>query len=305
MSPIEDLLRQTFADRAQDVTEPPLLPATQRRRTRWTLVVAGAAAAAAVLVGSTVALHGAGSRAAAPKQPTPAFTPTKITTTDGRTSAVLDWVPAWTPTTASGYEVTPYLQARFYGFYDGEFAAIAIGKGDCTALRKFSGLAVNLKWDQAVANILPDYCRPLPGGGSLGIVMGGVSHAEAAMQRMADSVRFGRRDEIALPIGFGDGTAANRMSVGAVYEARSRWEGNVTGSDGTDLYAEPSMGGLQGKQTVGGRPADVVSHGNPTTVWIMLSPTVLSGTSASHRDRAVAVAAGLHLGAVPDYPWVH
>lgn len=307
MNSIEDLLRRTFADRAQDVTEPPPVPAAPPRRRR-SLVVLTAAAAAAVLVGTTLALHGAGPGAPDPSTATARphrFRPAPLVSTDGRTRAVLDWVPAWAPTTATGYEVTPFLQARFYGYEDGEYAAIAIGKGDCKALQRPPTLEINLNWEMALVNVGLQYCRPLPGGGSVGIVMGGVSHAETAMQRMVHSIRFGQRDEIAAPIGFADGTTVNRMSIGAVYESRSRWQANVTGTDGTELYAGPAPYPLHVNRKVGGRPAEVFEHYGESIVRIMLSPTVWSSTASRKHDRTFAVAAGLHLGAVPDYPWVH
>ena len=53
MTPMEDLLRETFAERERDIDGVPLLPAPPRRSRRAGVVLAGAAAAAAVLVGTT------------------------------------------------------------------------------------------------------------------------------------------------------------------------------------------------------------------------------------------------------------
>jgi hypothetical protein len=323
MSPIEDLLRQTFADRAQDVTEPPPLPARHpeaRQRWRGVTILAGAAAAAAVLVGSTVVYNAARSGGTAVSRPSPSaaalrFVPAPITSTGDRTSAVIGWAPTWTPVPPTGYEVTRDLQARFYGFQDGTFAAVAIGRGNCAALLAFKDeFRVNLQWDLAVDTgrqfgfVL---CRPLPAGGSLGVVIAGTRGAQAAAEarRVADSVRTGRRDEIALPAGYQDGTGVYRLTVGAAWEARSSWAGNVENSDGSGFYIGPPQDEFRPNQTVGGRPAwvnDSDGPPSPTTIVLMLlSPRVWTSTIAPTHARAVAVAAGLQLGSVPDYPWLH
>ena len=54
MTPIEDLVRQTFTDRERDMDDVPLPVPPARRSHRTAVVLLGAAAAAAVLVGSAV-----------------------------------------------------------------------------------------------------------------------------------------------------------------------------------------------------------------------------------------------------------
>jgi hypothetical protein len=325
MTPIEDLLRQTFTEHAQDVTGPPLLPAspTGGRHGRNVAILAGAAAVAAVLVGSTVALDGGGSgpTTTAAAKPALRFTPAPITSAEHHTSAVFRWAATWTPAPASGYEVTEDLQARFFGEEAGHFAAVAIGRGDCTALERFRDeFDVNLRWNLDLGRTADgksaELCRRLPGGGSLGVVIHGVPTAQAAAEarRVADSVRPGRAEEIALPVSFPAGSTTTRMTVRSIGRDSSqwygrRWDGNIDDSTGAGVYVGPVPEQSQFNATVGGRPAQVNDYTDGpspfTMVRLLLRPAIWTNTTAPEHARAIEVAAHLDLGAVPDYPWVH
>ena len=117
-------------------------------------------------------------------------------------------------------------------------------------------------------------CRPLPGGGALEVrVIGAAGDPAAEARRIADSIRTGRRDETALPVSLPAGTVIHRLSVGAVWEDRSRWEGNITTADGTDVYVGPPDAAKL-NQTVAGRPARVADLHGSTIVQMDLSPTL-------------------------------
>jgi hypothetical protein len=306
MNPMEDLLRHVFAERALEVTQPPPLPAPSRR-SRAPVILAGTAAVVVVLVGSTLTFgHLRSDTPTPPAKPTLRFTPAPITSAHNRTSAVIDWAPTVTPEPPSGYEVTTNYQARIYGFENTRFAAVAIGRGSCASLRRTGTTQVVLRWEQMVTNAGSVVCRALPGGGTLAVAVGGaVSDATEQAGAVADSVRPGRRDEVVLPVSLPAGSAPNRLTVTAPYEARTRWAGNITGSGGADLYIGPPPETPQPNQTLGGRPAQVNDYGSTTMVRIMLSPTVYTNVIARTHAQAVAIGAGLRLGAVPEYPWVH
>ena len=178
MTPMEDLLRETFAERERDIDGVPLLPTPPRRSRRPGVVLAGAAAAAAVLVGTTIALTGhrpapadrdTGPSPAAPSVTALRFTPAPIVSAGNRTSAVLTWAPAWTPAVETGRDITSTMQTRYYGWEAGRFAAVTVARGDCRSLRPMSGFH-GLRRDGA-SNSQEAYelCRPLPDGGALEI----------------------------------------------------------------------------------------------------------------------------------------
>jgi hypothetical protein len=312
MIPVEDLLRQTFAEREGDVEDVPLLPAPPRRPRRAGVVLAGAAAVAVVLVGTTVAIAShrsasdRGTRAgpASPSAATLRYAPAPIVSARNRTSAILTWAPTWTPAAESGREVTSTMQSRFYGWEDGRFAAVTVGRGDCASLQRTSGFTTVLRRDQALANSSGGLCRALPGGGALDVRIAGAADPVVEARRIADSIRTGRRDEVALPVSLRAGTVISRLSATGVWEARSRWEGNITTADGTDVYVGPQPEPLRPNQTVGGRRVRVDDYPSiGTMVRFDLAPAVWTNVLGHDHDRTVAIAAGLHLGPIPDYPW--
>ena len=305
MTAMEDLLRRTFADRERDVDDLPLPAAGGPRRPRRTVVVlAGAAAAALVLIGSAATL---GNHRAT--GPTPAgtglrYAPAPVVSAGGRTSGVLTWAPTWTPVAETYREIQPTLQARIYGREDGRFASVTVGRGDCVSLQRLSTLRVADRHDQAVMNARSALCRALPGGGALDIRIAGIADAAGIARRIADSVRTGRRDEVALPASLPAGGVV-RLGVGAQWEHPSRWDGNITFADGTDFYIGPPPEKTVPNTTVGGRPAWVEDSSSGTIVRIVPTPALWTSTANLKHDRAVAMAAGLVLGAIPDYSWLH
>ena len=59
-------------------------------------------------------------------------------------------------------------------------------------------------------------------------------------------------------------------------------------------------------ETVGGRPAQVNDYDDPAPMtMVRILPDGVDQHVARTHARAIEVAAGLRLGAVPDYSWVH
>jgi hypothetical protein len=310
MTSMEDLLRATFAEHEPDMDGVPLrTPAPAPRRPgRLAVVLAGAAAAAAVLIGTTLAVgaHRPAPAPAAPSGTLQRFVPAPVTSAGNRTGGFLTWAPTWTPAPETGRDILPtLLQVRYYGWEDGTFAAVAVGRGDCKALARPSGLTTAFRWDALSMPVGEGpLCRALPGGGSVGVVIRGVDDPSAQASRLIASIRTGRHDEVALPVSLPAGSVITRLGTDGVFEARTRWQGNITTHDGTDLYIGPPPEPFLPNKTVNGRRLRVDTYPSVgTMVRLELSPTVWVNLIAHDYDRTVALGASLRLGPIPDYPW--
>jgi hypothetical protein len=180
-----------------------------------------------------------------------------------------------------------------------------VGRRDCQALALPSGLATAFRWDGLLVPTSEGLlCRALPGGGSVAVVIRGLDDPTAQARRLIASIRTGRHDEVVLPVSLPAGSVVTRLSTDGAFEARTRWQGNITTHDGMELYIGPPPEPFLPNKTVNGRRLRVDDYPSVgTMVRLQLSPTVWVNVHAHDHDRAVALGASLRLGPIPDYPW--